>query len=301
MKTRDWLLLILLSIIWGSSFIFIKISLRELTPFTIVFVRLAIAALFMTVTCKVLKLQFPVGLRQWLALGFLGIINSALPFFLIAWAQLHLDSATTSILNATSPVFIMILAHLFTDDEKLTRYKVTGVAAGILGIIVMVSPSIQKGVFLAGFAQLAVLCGTLNYAFAALYVRRFKNINAMMVSAVSLMGASVFLLPGLLVIDIPPVASLSNATLASVSILGVICTGLAYIIYFSVIASAGATNGMLVTLLIPVSAVFMSSVFLGETIKSHDIIGMLLIFSGLLIIDGRILRALNSSARRQNA
>lgn len=269
---------------------FIKIALRELSPFFIVFIRLCIASTFLLTICRIRQMQFPENLKQWLAMGFLGFINSALPFFLISWAQMHLDAATTSILNATSPVFIMILAHLFTDDEKLTRYKVMGVTSGLIGIIVMVSPALKNGIFLAGFAQLAVLCATLNYAIAALYVRRFKHVNSMMVTAVSLFGAVIASSPGLLIFQAPDLLALSLQTWFAVCFLSIFGTGIAYIIYFTVIASAGATNGMLVTLMIPVSALFMSSFFLGEIIKTNDVIGMLLIFSGLLIIDGRILQ-----------
>jgi drug/metabolite transporter (DMT)-like permease len=288
MNSREWISLVVLSVIWGSSFMFIKIGLRELSPFSLVFMRLCVALVFMMTFAKIMRLPFPVTLRQWGAIGFLGIINSALPFFLISWAQQFLDSATASILNATSPVFIMILAHLFTDDEKLTRRKVVGVGAGLAGIMVMVGPSLHKGIFLAGFAQLAILCGTLNYAFAALYVRRFRHLDSMMVTAVSLAGAALTAAVGLWFQPLPSFAQISAHTWFAVGMLGIFCPGIAYVIYFKVIASAGATNGMLVTLMIPVSALFMSSFFLGETIKINDIAGMLLIFSGLIIIDGRI-------------
>lgn len=277
---------------------FLKIALRELQPFFIVFIRMCITSTFMLAICYFRRLRFPTSLTQWAAMGFLGFINSALPFFLISWAQMHLDTATTSILNATSPVFIMILAHLLTDDEKLTRYKVVGVTAGFIGIVVMVAPSLQRGIVLAGLAQLAVLGGTLNYACAALYARRFKHVDSMMVTAVSLFGAVIACLPGLLYFKAPVLSSLSLQTWFAVGMLSVFCTGIAYIIYFSVIASAGATNGMLVTLMIPISALLISYFFLGETIKISDIAGMLLIFSGLLIIDGRIVGLFKTGANR---
>lgn len=300
MKPREWLLLIVLSIIWGSSFMFLKIALRELQPFYIVFIRLCVTSVFMLALCALRQLPFPRGLTQWAAMGFLGFINSALPFFLISWAQMHLDTATTSILNATSPVFIMILAHWLTDDEKLTRFKVIGVTAGFLGIVVMVAPSLHRGIVLAGLAQLAVLGGTLNYACAAIYARRFKNFNSMVVTAVSLFGAAIAASPGLMYFKMPDLAALSPKTWFAVGMLSVFCTGIAYIIYFSVIASAGATNGMLVTLMIPISALLISNFFLGETIKLNDIIGMLLIFSGLLIIDGRLVNIFRTPATKHS-
>lgn len=182
----------------------------------------------------------------------------------------------------------MILAHFFTDDEKLTRFKVIGVSAGILGIIAMVYPSMQKGIVLAGFAQMAVLGATFNYAVAALFARRFRQIHSMVVTAVSLFGAAVACLPGLFFFKAPDFAQIHINTWFAVGMLSIFCTGIAYLIYFSVIASAGATNGMLVTLMIPVSALMISAFIMGETLKFNDIAGMLLIFSGLIIIDGRI-------------
>lgn len=271
---------------------FIKIALRELSPFFLIYVRLNLAAAFMLIVCKLMRVPFPVEIRQWLSLGLLGVINTGLPFYLITWAQQYVDSSTASILNATSPVFVMILAHFATDDEKLTPGKVLGVIAGLAGIVVMVWSSLQNGILLAGMAQFAILGATLNYAIAGIYARRFKEMHSMMVTAISLVGALVFLSPGLLLSSWPDFARVQPSTWLAVFMLAIFCTGIAYIIYFRVIATAGATNAMLVTLMIPVSALLISSTVLGEVLRSADIVGMLLIFSGLLIIDGRLFTTL---------
>ncbi|HNS08375.1 MAG TPA: DMT family transporter [Candidatus Ozemobacteraceae bacterium] len=288
MKVTDWLWMIILSVIWGSSFMFLKIALRELTPFWLIFFRLAFAVPFMVLVCRFMRLSFPRDLRSWLSIGFLGIINTGLPFYMISWAQQFVDSSTASILNATSPVFVMILAHFLTDDEKLTWRKVTGVLTGIAGIVAMVWSSLASGIVLAGMAQLAILGGTFNYALAGIYARRFRHLPSVMVTAVSLIGALVFLLPGLLFAEPPAFMALKPLTWLALTMLGIFCTGVAYIIYFRIIATAGATNALLVTLMIPVSALLLASTVLGETLKPNDILGMLLIFSGLLIIDGRL-------------
>ncbi len=298
MRTRDWLWMIVLSMIWGSAFMFIKIALRELTPFWLIFIRMNIAATFMVGVCLLMKIPFPTGWRNWLSIGFLGVVNTGLPFYLISWAQQFVDSSTASILNATSPVFVMILAHFLTDDEKLTVRKVAGVMTGIAGIVVMVWSSISNGIVLAGMAQVAILGGTFNYALAGIYARRFRNMPSIMVSAVSLVGALIFLTPGLLLTTPPDLAAIKPLTWFAVAMLAIFCTGIAYIIYFRIIATAGATNALLVTLMIPVSAMILASLVLGETLKNNDIAGMVLIFSGLLIIDGRILNALRG---RQSA
>ncbi|PKL44240.1 MAG: EamA family transporter [Candidatus Riflebacteria bacterium HGW-Riflebacteria-1] len=290
MKNKDWLWLIILSIIWGSAFMFIKIGLRELSPFIMVFGRLAVSALFMLIGCRIIGATMPSDRRIWLSLGLLGVVNTALPFFLVAWAQQHIDTATASILNATSPVFVMILAHFFTDDEKLTLRKLIGVSAGVAGIVVMVLPSLTHGIVLAGMAQAAMLGATFNYAIGGIYARKFKLLHPMVVSSISLLGASLFLAPGLLYFDVPALSALHMQTIFAVAMLAFFCTGVAFIIYYRVIASAGATNALLVTLMIPVSALFFGVFLMGEQLKIYDIIGMLLIFSGLLIIDGRFMQ-----------
>ncbi|MDN5280753.1 MAG: hypothetical protein PWR01_4718 [Clostridiales bacterium] len=290
MKLKDWLLLVVLSIIWGSSFIFIKIALREISPFMIVFTRLLLAAIFLLAVCKFRGLQFPKSPKELFALGFLGVINTAAPFFLISWSQQFIDTATASILNATSPIFVMILAQFFTEDEKLTPNKIFGVLAGIAGIIVMVMPSMKGGFDLTRMGPFGILCATFLYAVAGIFAKKFKAIPATMVSAISLAGGVIFMLPALLVIEIPDFAQLNLITWVSVAFLGIFCTAVAYLIYFRLISSAGATNALLVTLLIPVSTFVLSVSVLNETIKSNDIKGMMLIFTGLLIIDGRIIR-----------
>ena len=289
MQNKDWFWLIILSIIWGSAFMFIKIGLRELSPFMIVYSRLVASAVIMLLACRVVGAVLPAERKLWLSLGFLGVVNTALPFFLVAWAQQYIDTATASILNATSPVFVMILAHFFTADEKLTLRKIAGVSLGISGIVVMVLPSITHGIVLAGMAQAAMLGATFNYAVGGIYARRFKSLHPLVVSGISLLGASLFLSPGLLYFDLPALAGLHVKTFMAIAMLAVFCTGAAFIIYYRIIASAGATNALLVTLMIPVSAMFFGVFFMGEQLKIYDILGMLLIFSGLLIIDGRIL------------
>lgn len=297
MNLKDWLLLIVLSVIWGSSFMFLKIALVELTPFLLVFLRLCLSSVFLLIVCKLRKLEFPDSAKTWLSLGFLGVINTAAPFFLISWAQQFIDTATASILNATSPIFVMILAQFFTDDEKLSLNKVLGVFAGICGIVAMVAPSLDSGLSLANIGPFGVLGGTFLYAVAGIYAKRFRLIPSTMVSAVSLAGGVLFMLPALFFVDSAVMATLSIKSWLAVAYLGLMCTVVAYLIYFRLIASAGATNALLVTLLIPVSALLFSVTIMNETLRTSDLAGMLLIGGGLLIIDGRLLRLPGATRR----
>ncbi|GAB4277563.1 MAG: DMT family transporter [Candidatus Rifleibacteriota bacterium] len=290
MKLKDWFLLFVLSVIWGSSFIFIKIALREMTPFMIVFTRLILASVFLLLICKFRRLQFPTSAKSLLSLSFLGLINTVAPFFLISWSQQYIDTATASILNATSPIFVMILAQFFTEDEKLTANKFFGVLCGMAGIVVMVAPSMKDGFSIAKIGPIGVLCATFLYAVAGIYAKRFKEIPATMVSAISLLGGVIFMLPALIILDLPKFYQLCFNTYLSITFLGIFCTAVAYLIYFRIISSSGATNALLVTLLIPVSTFVLSVSILNEKIKSDDIKGMILIFVGLIIIDGRIIK-----------
>ncbi|MFZ5950529.1 MAG: DMT family transporter [Candidatus Rifleibacteriota bacterium] len=290
MALKDWFWLIFLSVIWGSSFMFLKTALIELPPYFIVLFRLSIASAFLLSVCRLRGLEFPVSARAWFSLGFLGIINTAAPFLAITWAQQYIDTATASILNATSPIFVMILAQFFTDDEKLSVNKIFGVLSGLAGITVMVAPGLVNKFELVNLGPFGVLCGTFMYAAAGIYAKRFRLLPSTMVSAVSLLGGLVFMLPGLLFVEFPAFATLHLKTWLSVIFLGMICTGTAYLIYFRLIASSGATNALLVTLLIPVSAFIFSVTIMNETIRNNDVYGMLLIGAGLLIIDGRLIR-----------
>lgn len=298
MKLKDWLLLAILSIIWGSSFIFIKIALREISPFMIVFTRLCLAFVFLLIICRIRGIKFPSSGRTILSLGFLGVINTSAPFFLISWAQQHIDTATASILNATSPVFVMVLAHFFTKDEKLTAHKVVGVLAGIAGVIVMVIPAWKPGASLSSIGPFAMLGATFLYAVASIFAKRFNGIPPVMIATVSLLGGILFLLPSLILSGLPRLSELDSNTYMSIAFLGIFCTAIAYLIYFKILSSAGATNVLLVTLLIPISTLILSTTILNETLKGNDIKGMMLIFAGLLIIDGRITKMSYSAGKK---
>ncbi|MGM0600400.1 MAG: DMT family transporter [Candidatus Rifleibacteriota bacterium] len=290
MKLKDWFFLVLLSVIWGSAFMFTKVALRQLTPFMIVFGRLLLASIVLLVVCKIRKLKFPESRKTLFSMGFLGVINTVTPFLVIAWSQKFIDTATASILNATSPIFVMILAQFFTEDEKMTTNKAIGVLLGVAGIFVMVSPAINRSFDITNFGPFGMLCGTFFYAMAGIYAKRFKEYPSMVVAAISLLGGVIFMLPAFIIVDLPVISQLGLKTILAVSFLGLVCTSIAYLLYFSLISSSGATNALLVTLLIPVSAFVFGVTIMDEVVKPENIKGMILIGSGLLVIDGRFIR-----------
>jgi drug/metabolite transporter (DMT)-like permease len=288
LSARDGSLLVLLAVIWGATFFFAEIALRELTPLWLTLLRVALAALFLS--CVLLATGARLPLRPDIVIGLLvmGLLNNVLPFSLIFWSQTAIDSSLAAILNATTPFWVVLMAHVVTRDERATVGRVAGCAIGFAGVAVMLGPAALLGLGSAFLPQLAVLLATLSYAAAGLFGRRFRGLPPVGVAAGQLVASAFVMLVLVLATQpVAPLAALSLATWAAVLALAVVGTGIAYVLYFRLLASAGATNLLLVTLLIPISAVALGAALLGEQLALEQILGMLLILVGLAIIDGR--------------
>jgi drug/metabolite transporter (DMT)-like permease len=289
MKPAEWGMLILLSIFWGGSFFFIEIALRDFQPFTVVFFRVTLAALILTGVVYLSGQRMPDSLRLWGAFLIMGAINNAIPFSLIVWGQTRIDSGVASILNATTPIFTVLLAHVFTSDERLTRIKFLGVLIGFFGVYMMMKPELKTGFSWRGVGQLAALGAALSYGFAGIFGKRFKKTSPVATSAGMLICSSLMMFPLALIIDSPWPLRPSLESAAAVFGMATISTAMAYLLYFRILAAAGATNVLLVTFLIPISALLLGVGVLGEVINVLKYIGMGCIFLGLIVIDGRIL------------
>lgn len=293
MNRRDWSLLLALSVLWGGAFFFLAVALRELPPITIMLLRVALGAIPLLVVLALGGQRLPGGGRVWAMFVILGLLNNALPFVLYGFAQLRIESGLASILNATTPLWGVLIAHLFTRDEKATPGKIAGVLLGFGGVAVMIGANAGLGG--EALAILMCLAATLSYAFAAVYARRFAplGIAPLAVATGSLIGATALLLPASLVFEHPwTLAMPGPGTWGAVAGSALICTSLAYWLYFRLLESAGATNALLVTFLIPVTAILLGAVFLGETLEPRHYAGMALIALGLAAIDGRPFRRL---------
>jgi drug/metabolite transporter (DMT)-like permease len=289
----EWLLLVALSVLWGGSFLFGKIALDELPPFTVVLVRVGLAALALWLAVAVTRQAVPRCRAVWLAFFAMGLINNLVPFSLIIWGQLRIGSGLASILNATTPLWTVVVAHWLTADEKMNARKLVGVLIGVAGVAVMIGPVALAGLGGDVAAQLAVIAATLSYAFAGLYGRRFARLGVQpMVVAAGQVGAStVMLLPIALLVDMPWTLPMPGPrTWAALAGLALLSTALGYVLYFRILAKAGATNVLLVTFLIPVSGVLMGVLVLDEVLAPRQFAGMVLIALGLAAIDGRLLR-----------
>lgn len=290
MGIKEWSLIIILSIIWGGSFFFVGVAVKELPPLTIVMGRVAIAALLLLVFVYLKGEKMPLNLRSWKDFFVLGALNNLIPFCLIAWGQTHIESGLASILIATTPIFSVVLAHFFTKEEKMTSNRAFGVVVGWIGVLVLIGIDSLKGFGIDVIAQIAVLGAAVNYALAAIYGRRFKHMKPIVVAAGMLSGATVMMIPVALFFDQPWHIAPSFATISAVLGLAVLSTSLAYIIFFHVLAVAGPTNSLLVTFLIPISAIVLGVAFLDEQMGWHVFAGMGIIFSGLIVIDGRFIK-----------
>lgn len=295
MTLTEWAILLCLSLLWGGSFFFNAVAVRELPVFTVVVGRVAVAAVLMLVLLGAIGQKLPSGRRIWTAFFVIGLINNAIPFSLIVGGQQHIGAGVASILNAATPLFTVLFAHFLTTDEKMTGNRLIGVLIGFLGVAMMVGIDAVQDLGSHVMAQLMCLSATVSYALASIYGRRFRTMGvAPLVTATGqVVTASILMAPVMLVVDRPwelPMPSL--AALGAVGGLALLSTALAYVLFFRLLASAGASNLALVTFLVPVSAILLGFLFLGEVLLPRHMAGMALIGLGLAAIDGRPWRAL---------
>ncbi|HYB09664.1 MAG TPA: EamA family transporter [Alphaproteobacteria bacterium] len=287
----EWALLISLSILWGGSFFFSKVAVAAIPPLTLVLGRTGMASAVLILVLYAFGQRLPSDWTAWRRNLIMGLLNNVVPFCLIVWGQTQIESGLAAILNATTPLFTVVLAHAFTRDERLAPVKLLGVLIGLSGAVVTIGPELLEGIGRHGLAELAVIGAAISYGFAGIFGRRFKGVNPMVTAAGQLTASTAMMLPIALISDKPWQLAMPGMTVWGAWIgLAILGTSLAYILYFRILATAGATNVLLVTFLIPVSAILLGAVFLGERLDRREFVGMALIFAGLAFIDGRLLR-----------
>lgn len=289
MRMSEWILLFILSVLWGGSFFFSEIALRDLQPLTVVLCRVSLAAIALISFVYLSGQRMPNSAKIWKAFLVMGALNNLIPFSLIVWGQTQINSSLAAILNATTPVFTVVLVHFLTHDEHLTFNRLLGVLLGLSGVIVLVGPEVLRGLNLQSLGLFAVLGAALSYSFAGIYGRRFQEISPTVTAAGMVASTTVMMLPLALILERPWTAKPSAIAWIALLALGLFCTAIAYIIYFRILAVAGATNLLLVTFLIPFSASILGVFVLGEKLDWTAFVGMALILTGLAAIDGRIL------------
>jgi len=290
MSARNWGLLLLLALLWGSSFFFYKVLVAVLPPITVVLGRVGIAAVAMNLWLLAQGQVMPRSPLLWARFLLLGLLNTAIPFVLIAWGETRITSGMASILNATTPIFMVAVAHWGTDDEKLSLGKSAGIVLGIAGVIVLVGPEAFRG---AGYiwGALAVVGASCAYGFGGVYSRRFKDLSPLVAATGQITGGAIILLPLSLMVDRPWTLAMPGWHVwAALLAIALVNTALAYVVYFKMVATVGVTYISLVTFLIPIIALLLGAVFLGESVTAQALAGMAVIALGLAAIDGRLLR-----------
>ncbi|MCA0425375.1 MAG: EamA family transporter [Proteobacteria bacterium] len=293
MNTTEWALIAFLAAIWGGSFFFIAIAVKELPPFTIVFLRVFIGALGLLALLALTGQRIPMTREALIALFAMGLFNNVIPQTLIVFAQQTLPSGQASILNATTPFFTVLLLHFLTRDERATPLKWAGVAVGFTGVALMIGLDVLKTSGALLLPQLAMLTSSCSYGISGLTGRRVARLGAHPTAAAAgqLCASSIMMAPMMLVFDKPFSLPMPSHTVwLAILGLALISTALAYIVYFRILATAGPTNLSLVTFLVPVSALLLGILFLGETLHLRHLVGMVVIGLGLALIDGRPVR-----------
>jgi len=292
---RDWSLLAVLSVLWGGSFFFNGVVLKELPPLTVVLLRVALAAMILLPVLRAYQIRFPVGLSGWKPFFAIALLNNVLPFSLIVIGQTYIPSGLASILNATTPLFTVVVMAA-AGDEKLHARRVVGVVTGLIGVIILhgqdlhgQDPGFQSG---EGVGILLCLAAAFSYGLSALYARRkLSNSPPLATATFQLLASALMMTIVAAVFERPWQLPMPGVTtwLAMIG-LSALSTALAYIVFFQVLRRSGSTNVMLVTLLIPVTAILLGYLVLGESISLREIIGALVIGSALLLMDGRVLK-----------
>jgi drug/metabolite transporter (DMT)-like permease len=298
MNRGEWATLLGLALIWGAAFFFIKVAVTHVEPLTYVWLRLSIAAvgLWLFLRWRGGRLDLPLAI--WGAILVLTLLNNVIPFALFGWGQRQIASGLAAILNSTTPIWGVLVAHLFTADEKITPAKLFGVVIGVLGVATMIGPDLlgSGGSLLA---QLACLTASLCYALAGVWARRFKKLGVtpIKVATAQLIAGALVMIPVALVIDQPWTRALPPLEAwGAIAVLALVCSAYAYVLYFKLIDSAGATNALLVTLIVPPVAIVIGAALLGERLSGGQFMGLAFIALGLAVIDGRLFKAVRRRA-----
>ena len=289
MGLLDWIRLIILSLLWGGSYIWIEFALLTISPPMIVFFRVFMASIFLLSVCKILKLSFVINKRLFIIFLMMSLFNNVIPFNLIAWGQSQITASVSSILNATTPLFTVILAHYWPNGEKATLNRIIGVVVGICGVSILMGFSFDD-LNNSIDGQIAILLASVSYAISVLFGKQIdSSIHPAISATMMLCISSIILMPIVIYMGVDFIAISKIESIIPLLGLSIFSTAVAYLIFYKLIKNIGS-NVMLVTLLMPISAIFMSIIFLGESIATQHIIGLILILIGLILVDGRILQ-----------
>ena len=290
MSALTWGLLLLLGLIWGGSFFFARVAVQHIPPFTLVFLRLSLAAVALHLYLRGRHGLYATLRQRWRQFLILGLMNNAVPHALLFTGQTQIGAGLAAILNATTPIWTVLIANSLTTDEKLSAQKLGGCALGVLGTAVLIGPGAFVKSDIPFWALVLPVLAAMSYGFGATYGKRFRDVPPPVTAAGQLTASSLITLPVAVFADHPWMLPMpSFEVVLAVLGLALLSTAFAYILFFRIMSVAGATNTSLVTLLVPPGAILLGALFLGERLGMEDMAGMALIGAGLVVVDGRIL------------
>jgi drug/metabolite transporter (DMT)-like permease len=291
MSLKEWALLLTLSVFWGATFIFTGAALKGFSVITLAFWRVLLSSLFIWGVVLIVKARMPQEKGLALKLVALSVTGNVLPFGFIFWGQTQVPGSLAAILNAASPLFTILFAHFMTRDERMTGTKIAGALVGFSGVVLIIGPAALGHIGESAVAQLSVVCGSAFYALSNVVARRMSRIPFLLLAAWQLTISTIILGPLMLLFD-PPWAAPAPGQDALIALLGLafLSTGVAYIVYFRLVRTAGATSLSLVGFLAPAWAIVLGAVMLNERLQPLHFAGLAVIAAGLAIVDGRILR-----------
>ncbi|MBL3655278.1 DMT family transporter [Fulvivirga sediminis] len=289
-SSKNLILLFVLASLWGPSFLFIKIAVKEMSPVHVATFRIFIAAIALNLFLQIAGTPFKKSLKFWRDITISGIFSLSLPFMLISWAETHIDSALASILNGLTPLFTIIMANFLIADDKMTKHKVIGTLLGFVGLLTLISPHFSSHMSSSFLGIIAVVLAAVSYGIGMVYSRmKLRNVPPLHAPAAQLLVASAYMLPLCIsTVGLPHFRELSGSSISSILALALLGTAVAYVIFFKIIESASASYLSYVTYLIPIYGIALGVIFLKESISSESIIGALIILIGLMIANKTI-------------
>lgn len=286
MKTRDLLAFLGLALAWGSSFLWIKIAVAEIGPFTLVALRLLFGAIGLAALVLISRPAWPLRRGEWITLAVLGITNTAAPFVLISWGEQFIDSAVASVYNSTVPLFTVLIAQVVLREERFSRLRVIGVVLGFLGVVVIFAEDLLAGVQLGLLGQGAVLMAALLYGGSAVLARRnTKQLDRRIIALVPLLVADLAVWTGVVAVESPLRLPQLSLTWMAILWLGIIGSFVAYLLYFHLVHSIGPTRAAMVTYTFPVTGLLLGALFLDERITTNLVLGSLMVLASLLVVN----------------
>jgi len=292
MKSKDWLMIVCLGGLWGSSFFFIELLLEMLSPFLIVYLRVALAAILLLFILLIKQVKVTLNVILIFDLFIMAMLNNVLPFLLIAYGQQSVTGGLASILNANTLLLTILIAPLLIPSEKLSFNRVSGAIIGIFGVIIAVGYENIFQIYENNLGKYLILLATLSYALASVWAKlRLDGVPALISATGMLTGSAIILTPFAFLYNFDELTNLSLSAFSMSALFAILCSVLAYIIYFKILESAGASNLLVCTVIIPPSAILLNLLFLNQAVSQSEMIGLLIIVVGLIVLDGRYIKS----------